>query len=491
MENFHSDMGPDGIITLEAHLLYCMLSETYKYEENFEALKAFLLSQRGRFLSFSPIPTFYSFLHMCMDQLGIQSFIVNIDEASKTTESILEQILNLFSQAILRYKIPIYFTITALYKETISKAISSSMMQRKDIYLSPLGMNHMNDIFANFGVQVITNTEFQYLLYLSGGVPRYVHYLLQILSTNSRITSIKDDSKFVIFSTANELKLDEYVQNLDKSKRIMVLDAWCAMIGNRLVDHIAVATATSILYLCLSEMSIDPNKYSLINLETEATSRFTIRDALLQNIVGRIKGDKLSAPLIILLKLHLASDRSSGFINSLQNLCGIMTPRDNESLYLEVLRIRLHVYKLLMVPTLKLSTLLGVKLSIINDFDVDVGLMTLISRCKARVEFHNFAELFDSNTCQPYVGYINSSGASFADAFVRLLVTSPKESSPTYIDILIQEKQSVMSRDERVNGDRHIAGQTFTSESMKREYDKLGELPGEKIFIYISDEKAI
>lgn len=117
-----------------------------------------------------------------LEYLNAECMIINIDEANALAEAELTEVLKCFGRELCLGK-RVYITVTGIYKASVTAAIDFSGMIRRDVFLPPLLMEQSLAIFASLGliprnaIAEQLNPYFVHLVWLAGGVPRYLDYL--------------------------------------------------------------------------------------------------------------------------------------------------------------------------------------------------------------------------------------------------------------------------------------------------------------------------
>eukprot|EP00974_Lingulodinium_polyedra_P064653 6245454-Lingulodinium_polyedra.AAC.1 len=121
----------------------------------------------------SPSLVLADILDFLISFLGVEAFLVNIDEANSLDEPELTAVLKLFGHEICMGR-RVYITVSGIYKQSVKTAIDFSGMRRKDVFLPPLLMDESLAIFNSLGLVPSTdpaaqNRYFLHLLWLAGG----------------------------------------------------------------------------------------------------------------------------------------------------------------------------------------------------------------------------------------------------------------------------------------------------------------------------------
>mgnify|MGYP005991557491 CR=1 FL=1 len=147
------------------------------------------------------------------------TFLVNIDDASEASPDMLKSILKLFGD-LLCNGYPVYFTVTGVYQvHNIEEVPALLSMKRDLILLPPLTTEDSCSICRQLGVLSQNENEainplFLHLVWLAGGMPRYLGYLLYTIATT--ITDIMHCSNNGEngFSAAAFVEINKFITNM-------------------------------------------------------------------------------------------------------------------------------------------------------------------------------------------------------------------------------------------------------------------------------------
>jgi hypothetical protein len=113
--------------------------------------------------------------------------LVNMDECGGIADTVLKAIIRLLATSLTSGK-KVYITISGLYDDSVFSAIKKSSVEKKDITLPPLTEHHITTMLQLLGITWTPNSNyFRYLIWLTGGIPRYVSYLLFSIAVEFRL----------------------------------------------------------------------------------------------------------------------------------------------------------------------------------------------------------------------------------------------------------------------------------------------------------------
>jgi hypothetical protein len=457
-------------------LIEQLLIEWSKYDMVFTTKKKEEL--RSLLVQYEKVLNMESILQLIYDVEGIIPILVNLDEASKCSVELLKNIVVILGRLLTSGK-KIFFSISGLYNETVFSAISKSSVERSDLFLPPLTLQHMQSILSQFGTGIQSaNPHLQYLLWLTGGVPRSVEYLIASVAEGFNLLQ---DNK-LSYSTVT--KINKVCTNLTPEHTITII--------NKLKNKICVKTLPSMsseIYSGLTALVIaEVEANESIKLE-KVINGYCLRNALQDQLVYYNSVEKrVTIPPVTLHRFH--NEQTSDITNSfkiriplLWNIDGVFTHRDNEVIYLCVVQKRMQAFSLIGRETVPLSKLLGISIAKRKDFQIKVestgsvraSSTTITAKCLEDILQLNFGE-----------GIANTRTAECADGFLKL-----RDAEDNQVLVFIQEKQSVVSREKQVRGGN--PPKTVYAEDVLQELEKAlkqNQLSAKVVYVYSSDNEV-
>lgn len=345
--------------------------------------------------------------------LEVESFLVNVDEANKIDEVTLTAVLKIFGYELCMGR-KVYITVSGIYKQSVKTAIDFSGMHRKDVFLPPLKMEESLVIFHSLGLvqsadPTKQNRYFLHLLWLAGGVPRYLDYLVYSIA-RKRVRGM-DTS----FHQRDILYIASYITDMGQSEVIAILGTWCPLCVRLHNDTPPDAVIASILSLCIAETTVmNSDERQRVLSET-----YTIERALHEEMlyIQSVEPKVVTLPPVFLHSLHkLCAGKDAVRLITLQSMEGVMSNRDNEELYLSVLIHRLRAASVMGRESISLYELLGTTTAIEDQPDemVDTAGPWSLEKADSTVKTGNHNDFAHVGS-----GKVNTPTASFADAFIR------------------------------------------------------------------------
>ena len=445
-----------------------MIHEAIKY--NFE-VKEMTKDQLLRAISASRVADIDIAMALGVIQslTGCSQVLVNLDEANGLVKDELVKILQSFGTCLCD-GLPVLFSISGLRDTKIFEAVNKSSMKTKVILLSPLKEEHcvtiIKHVLPAFDVNC-GNVFFKYLLLLMGGVPRYLQYLL-----NAVHLLVPPDATREIMAA--------YLANLNAESIQTVLTSFFDM-ANFLVDSARPEVFSELISLSVAEAPAGDYLDGVI-----LTSGLTIAEAMSKQFLFLGKTGVYIPPVLLSRYVSkVGSDKCSVVL--LRRLDGVMTSRENETLYVSVICHRMRTQALISLSnTVSLSTLLGIEL----ENDVMVKIQPCTYKCSdTRISGALFIEtVLLNNNDNETLGFVNKGEAAFADGWITFNVASDDSKFFVYI----QEKQSSVTRSKVLQGGKPPSN--ITRYMVKQEYTKVKS--GNRIltndnhlFIYVSDDE--
>jgi hypothetical protein len=347
-------------------------------------------------------------VHWIINCTGYDAVVINIDEASGLSELDLGAILQWCGYAICR-GLRLYFTVTGVYDGSILTAVTRSMMQLIRIVLPPLTMESSIDVLQCFGA--ISGSGLspfaRQLVWLAGGIPRYLSYLVHALAASSGVLTDRGELPF-----NRVCEVAAYCSGMTHKDFIGVLARWSAAYPARKDRSIPAAEVlNNLISLVVAEVPVeDP---SAIFLDRNRST--TLDKALRAELAYCAPGGYVTIPPI-LLKLYYASSIHGDSIRTvvLLHMDSVLHHRDNESLYISVLMHRLRAHKLIGREKMALTTLLGAAVPKYSSAMVSLA----DTQDNYAVDSTNVTKRSFDGACLPGTA-VSAPQAEFADARVR------------------------------------------------------------------------
>ena len=142
--------------------LLCV-SLSYNLSDNYEKQKKVI----ENLVRNTPSLVLGDVLDFLTSYLGVESFLVNVDEANKIDEATLTAVLTIFGKELCMGR-RVYITVSGIYKKELRTAVDFSGMLREDIFLPPLKMEESLTIFHSLGLVQSADSKEQnpYFLHL-------------------------------------------------------------------------------------------------------------------------------------------------------------------------------------------------------------------------------------------------------------------------------------------------------------------------------------
>jgi hypothetical protein len=334
--------------------------------------------------------------------------IVNIDEVhagpvsdNKIMGNTLADVLKDFGHTLCK-GVRLYCTVTGVFRACVSDSIMGSQQKPISVVIPPLKMTDTLTICREIGLtddQGPCNRWLAHLLWQAGGVPRYI---ARLVFTFAQKMLGKER-----FGLTDMPDIKRAAASLTQSIFMSVQSQWrdICVPGLATFHRPSDNILHNAVSLCISEMEVTDTSSSLgLDYTVEKAQR---NELLYYDPVTR----RVSVPPLLLSFLSEWSCDSVGTV-VLRRMMGVMSARDNESLFLSVVAHRMKAAFLLGKRSVALSILLGIPL---GGLDVDVvaeGLLVRKASCEIRSE--NFHSKVVSNCA-----IVNTATAPFADVFVR------------------------------------------------------------------------
>ena len=435
--------------------------------------------------------------------------IINFDEVNLLTEETLCQLLLQLKHVIVHGcsgapGVPLYFSLSGLFHSTIPDAVKSSGMCMIEVILPPLKEAHMVQIIGELlGVKRFRLNPFlSNLMWLLGGVPRYLAFALADLARTANTT----DPAASVEATAllGEEKLCSLLESLDSStmygavQRVEEKIHPGAIAGpfdnSDVMGHLVA--------LAVSECKV-PDDFQLRQDVDKGMSRrpkYTINNARFDQLIYHAADKSILIPPLLLSIMHQNDVRSQNknlkenhMVCVLHTLRNHLEVRENESLYIAVLLQRMKAQLALNNNSMMLSNLLGIDPDpeVFTDIPIKPFAAGFITSGK-KLDNSNMEE-FLQDAPAPVRAFINGFKAPYADAGLVL---------PEVV-ILVQEKSSVLDkRASASSGELSAASPADPQKELFKEYEKVFGKEGDRaeqeklkkwlgkrriLFIYITD----
>lgn len=268
---------------------------------------------------------------------------IHIDEADKGIEYIIE-LLVLFGSYFATGKRLLFF-VSGIKTTSLISTLSRSPIKPVPIYLPPLELDHMNEIMRsilpNYDVE---NRRFAHLLWLTGGIPKYLVDLLGAVAYNANME---------LGTSVDTIKLVAHLNDLDTTSFVAIMNRFKCDLSffslesvNPLVYHHLVALSLSRIPM-YEDTKLNGDTFPLSKAEEDQllcvhNSVAIIPPILLSYFYGNIR-----EPCMKMLQI-------------LKSLNCTQTSRENEALLPTVLYYRIvSAIQFLQVEKVTLGYLLG------------------------------------------------------------------------------------------------------------------------------------
>lgn len=193
-----------------------------------------------------------------------------------------------------------------------------------------------------------------HLLWLAGGVPRYIARLVHCIAVKAGVA----DSEY--FTTDGRPSMLNYVESMKHQHFQDVLSKWlvtCSLAMKVTLPDEDVLN--DIVSLCISEIPVAARR----DCKLDSGNTCTIGSAMQCELLHFGTDGRIVVPPLLLSQFCNHSENSDSCRTIvLKNLDGVLSHRDNESLYLSVVLHRLKSAQTLDIKTVKLSETFGVEL---------------------------------------------------------------------------------------------------------------------------------
>ena len=330
---------------------------------------------------------------------GAKCMMVNVDEANRLIQADMEHVIDLFGK-FLSVGNKLYFSVTGIYTTTITAAINGSSMEARQVILPALTMPNCVHLCKFLGLlpqdQEQHNIFFTQLLWLAGGVPRYIVNLVHCIA---------EKVNKVYYSPVDLRSMKDYIETMAHQQFQHVLAIWLPQCSIKLKVAIPpTVVMNNIVSLCIAEMPV--------LLGSRLGGDYTIEKAMCCELLYIGTDGCVKVPPVLVSHMHNKGlDINSCRVVVLQNLQGVMSARDNESLYLSVVTHRLNALQILGRLSAPLSEILGVPLKE-DPFVCPVG--GTYGKAEVTTTMANYEDII-----QPNRGEVNTPTAPFADAYIR------------------------------------------------------------------------
>lgn len=347
-----------------------------------------------------------------VQQTGAKCLIVNLDEAQSMLANDLASIIRAFGEVLFSGR-SVYYSVTGLYSAGTVDGVRYSFNRENPIYLPVLTVEQLCIICKHIGLlpQVIqdkqVNPHFRHLLWMTGGVPRYLDYLVYSIADECGEVHEKQYSGDAVCTT-----LREYVSQLTHLQFQCILSKWLSLCHVNLKNQEAsTGVLDKIVSLTVAELPV------LTHSSSNIGENYTFQQAR-QDQLFQLDGEgRMFVPPVRLLAMY----QRSTSINSVRlivlsnNMAGEMSSRDNESLYIAVVLRRIRAWQALGFKEVRLSALLRIAIDAASDHLIDVSSPGTYNYHRATSE--STAESFTSKKSNE--GSVSPPTSSFADAYLR------------------------------------------------------------------------
>lgn len=332
---------------------------------------------------------------------GAKCMIVNVDEANRLNQADMTHVIEIFGK-FLSVGNKLYFSVSGIYTTIIPAAINGSSMAARQVILPALTMPDCVNLCEFLGLltqdQKQHNIFFTQLLWLTGGVPRYIVNL---------VNSIAEKVDKTCYSLADlRQSMRKYVETMTHVQFQHVLEIWLPQCSIKLkVADPPAVVMNNIVSLCIAEMPVLKG--------SPLGDDYTIEKAMCCELLYIGTDGCVKVPPVLVSHMHNKGlNVDSCRVVVLQNLQGVLSSRDNESLFMSVMAHRLNALRILGRLSAPLSEILGVNL---GGYDPVVSTVKVTcSKAKRTTTKANY-----ENIIQPNRGEVNTPTAPFSDAYIR------------------------------------------------------------------------
>jgi hypothetical protein len=358
--------------------------------------------------------------------------LVNIDEADKLGSRDLMTVLNAFGQWMLAGH-RILFSVSGVHNKSMMDAFPKAGMREQLIVLPPLSPIHtteiLKDLFGRDVSSIVRNPFTGHLLWLVGGIPRYLQFLI---TEATFLGNCRDNGGIINFTN-----LFRYFSDLGEqsARELLFRLKRCCLVDAEEIRRVSRHALSNVVSLCIAQLAVDMDT----SLNPGAGTPYTIEDAMFDQIMYLDKDRYVQIPPIWLHRLQAESapcvDVGAPISMILGQLDMTLNSRDSLTLFIAVLLHRIRARQLLQIAQCRLSELLNIVLE--PQHDVQLSLSTMgdlrYSVAPQNIQPKNIADCMQKLPSGTAV--INKPTANCADAFVRVGCAL----------IYVQEKLSVVA----------------------------------------------
>eukprot|EP00762_Andalucia_godoyi_P006961 ANDGO_07676.mRNA.1 hypothetical protein len=407
------------------------------------------------------------------NKTGVQSILINIDEAHRARLEDLGAIIVALLRPLVVHQIRILISVTGVDSTKVAQAVDKSGAVARDIVLKLLLKQHVTHVVKSFFSVNDMPNKLAYSLFFIGGIPRFLEYFVEEANDKFR-SSGQVKEIWSRLCTSEILVFEELMAAVCSKAQIRR--------GDPNAPPISAIRAAFALSISEHEVPLD------LRLSSESDAKKTVADLQAEQLLYWQKTSSSSGIVRMPpLSLHLLQSKNvliCPFVERLSRFQMSMSPNDNECLAPTAIVYRLYSAFIAKKSSIKLRELIGEGNAVAPNLDRSVEVPTEILQIEvlhSRIEADSFAPFVDEwRGGKDFIGraFINGRGASFPDAFIIL---------PDFV-LLFQEKQSTVARKQAATNEtidavpKKLVFEEFAK--LKDSCDKL-----DYVMIVISDER--
>lgn len=409
-------LSEDPVLSIVHKIIIELLNEASKYSA--DAVDDPLLHKKRieqLVIKYSSVVDLSSIYKWLLEKTGASCMIINIDETQALEESQLPKVLRALGEILCSGK-ALYYSVTGLYANRIIKGITDSFSEGISLILPVLTVKHGVEICQSVGLLPESgdvNPFFRHLLWIAGGIPRNLDYL--IYSVAEVVGVLHSDGLY--YHASSMMSMQEYVQNLNHKRFNFIMDKWvsyCDIGFKKSMIWNDSQIMDSVVSLCIAGYPIRNTSCVLRDSNPIYTIENAQEDQILQ--LDSTSGAAVVPPIQLRSMYKKGTGSKCVDVQLLANdLNGIMSSRDNETLYMAVLLRRIRAKRVLGFKTMPLSEVLGVVPPSSFDFSIDIS----------GPGTYNFVRQKSGGVAPPVgrnSGSISPPTESFADGYLRYVI---------------------------------------------------------------------
>lgn len=392
-------------------------------------------------------------------ELGKYSCVyINIDEADKGSEH-LATIISIFGSYFATGKCLLFF-VSGIKTSTLKAKLSVSTIKPQPINLPPLSIDHMRDIVRKvLPCYDVENRLFSHLLWLTGGIPKYLVSLLCCAGL---------DANQLPTDPFNSEVITQYLQ-LSTTSFISIMNRFKTKALS--FDQYQRTGCTVFQYLvALSVSNIPVSPHTLV-----AENGFSIEKAEEEQLAYVGSDNRLQIPPVLLSHFYdNTTEPTRTLLRILASLNCTQTSRENEALLSAVIYYRILTASVFLKQNkVTLTYLLGDICSTERFQTAEVSIAEVLSKGVEVVQ----KAIKDAESIPKTPGiYINTATAPFAD----MIAVFPE------MTLFVQEKSSIVANVKHMQ--RKLSSRISNNAVYKEIMKVSSSMSSKDLFLFITDD---